>query len=333
MSWIHRHRSATPWLLLAPGLVWLAVFFVLPLGYLGYQSLQEGTFPRYEFAWAFSNYSEAISDNREQLVRSFLYAGIATVLALLVSYPLAYWIAFRAGRWKNVFLVLVVAPFFVTYLIRTVAWQTILADQGIVVDVLQTIGALADDGRLLATSTAVVAGITYNYLPFMVLPIYVSLEKIDTRLVEAAKDLYAGPWRPAGTFAGAIVGAGLAGVLAAAFEYDVLVWGAVGLVIGAVIGTLFLSESFIRVVLPLSLPGVFAGSLLVFIPAMGDFVNAELLGNTQTRMIGNVIQSRFLENNDYPTAAALSFILMAGILVAVAIYARVLGTEELTSSR
>ena len=194
-------------------MAWLVIFFVVPLGFLAYQSLQSGIFPSYEFTWEFSNYREALSDNREQLVRSFWYAGIATVLALAFSYPLAYWIAFRAGKWKNVFLVLVVAPFFVTYLIRTIAWQTILSDDGTVVSVLRTVGLLADDGRLLATSTAVVAGITYNYLPFAILPIYVSLEQVDRRLVEAAEDLYASPRR-----------------------------------------------AFLRVTLPLSLPGVFAAT-------------------------------------------------------------------------
>ena len=193
MTFFHRHRWLAPWGLLTPGMAWLVIFFVVPLGFLAYQSLQSGIFPSYEFTWEFSNYREALSDNREQLVRSFWYAGIATVLALAFSYPLAYWIAFRAGKWKNVFLVLVVAPFFVTYLIRTIAWQTILSDDGTVVSVLRTVGLLADDGRLLATSTAVVAGITYNYLPFAILPIYVSLEQVDRRLVEAAEDLYASP--------------------------------------------------------------------------------------------------------------------------------------------
>ena len=186
---------------------------------------------------------------------------------------------------------------------------------------------------MLATPAAVIAGIAYNFLPFMTLPIYVSLEKIDGRLVEAAKDLYAGPWRPGGTIAGAVLGALVGAGLAAALTYDVIVFAVLGTLVGIVVGTFFISQSFLRIVLPLSLPGVFAGSLLTFIPAMGDFVNAEILGNTQTRMIGNVIQSRFLENNDYPTAAALSFILMAAILAMVAIYARVLGTEELTSAR
>ena len=264
MTFFHRHRWLAPWGLLTPGMAWLVVFFVVPLGFLAYQSLQSGIFPSYEFTWEFSNYREALSDNREQLVRSFWYAGIATVLALAFSYPLAYWIAFRSGKWKNVFLVLVVAPFFVTYLIRTIAWQTILSDDGAVVGVLRTVGLLADDGRLLATSTAVVAGITYNYLPFAILPIYVSLEQVDRRLVEAAEDLYASPRR-----------------------------------------------AFLRVTLPLSLPGVFAATVLTFIPAAGDFINAELLGGPNQAMIGNVIQSKFLALIDYPSAAALSFVLMA----------------------
>jgi spermidine/putrescine transport system permease protein len=279
----HRHRSLAPWALLAPGVLWLLIFFVVPLGYLAYQSLQSGVFPNYTFDWAFSNYTEAISENREQLIRSFVYAGVATLVALLIAYPLAYWIAFKTGRWKNVFLVLVIAPFFVTYLIRTIAWQTILSDEGPVVDLLKAVGLVAEDGRLLATTLAVVAGITYNFLPFMVLPIYVSLEQMDRRLVEAAGDLYASP-----------------------------------------------VNQFLRVTLPLSMPGVVAGTLLTFIPASGDFINAELLGGPNQQMIGNVIQSKFLALVDYPSAAALSFVLMAIILVIVAIYARAVGSERLT---
>jgi spermidine/putrescine transport system permease protein len=284
MSFLHRHRWATPYLLLAPGLAWLALFFVVPLGFLGYQSLESGSFETgFTFTWAWENYADAFTDYREHLVRSILYAGLATVLALAISYPLAYWIAFRGGRWKNVFLVLIIAPFFVTYLIRTLAWQNILADQSIVVETLKTIGVLDEDGRLLATSTAVVAGITYNFLPFMALPIYVALEQIDERLIEAATDLYASR-----------------------------------------------VQAFLRVTLPLSLPGVVAGTLLTFIPAAGDFINAQLLGTPQQQMIGNVIQRQFLELIDYPSAAALSFVLMASILVAVLVYAKVVGTEKLT---
>ncbi len=284
MSWLHRHKGLTPFLLLAPGLAWLAAFFLIPLGFLAYQSLQSGTFDfGFAFSWEFYNYWDAISRYREHLIRSFVYAGLATVIALVVAYPLAYWIAFRGGRWKNLFLLLIIAPFFVTYLIRTLAWQNILADQGTVVGILRDLHILAPDGRLLATSTAVVAGITYNFLPFMALPLYVALEQIDPRLIEAAQDLYASR-----------------------------------------------VKAFLRVTLPLSLPGVFAGTLLTFIPAAGDFINAQLLGTPKQHMIGNVIQSKFLELIDYPAAAALSFVLMAAILLGVFAYARALGSERLT---
>jgi spermidine/putrescine transport system permease protein len=284
MSLLHRHKGLTPYLLLLPGIVWLVLFFVAPLGFLGYQSLQTGTFDTgYTFDWAFSNYWDAIRDYHDQFVRSFLYAGIATILALLVSYPLVYWIAFRAGRWKNVFLILIVAPLFVTYLVRTLAWLNILADQGPVVGLLRDIHVLGPDGRLLATSVAVVAGITYNFLPFMALPLYVSLEQIDARLLEAAEDLYASK-----------------------------------------------RQAFLHVTLPLSAPGIVAGTLLTFIPAAGDFINAQLLGTPKQYMVGNVIQSKFLDVLDYPSAAALSFILMALILVGLLVYARAVGTERLT---
>ena len=284
MTFLHRHRGLVPYLLLAPGLAWLAVFFVVPLGFLAYQSLQEGSFELgYAFGWAWGNYWDAIEAYHGHLRRSLLYAGLATLLALLVSYPLAYWIAFRGGRWKSLLLLAVIAPFFVTYLIRTLAWQTILADEGTVIGILRDLHVLDADGRLLATPTAVVAGITYNFLPFMALPLYVSLEQIDARLIEAAQDLYASR-----------------------------------------------VKAFLRVTLPLSAPGILAGTLLTFIPAAGDFINAQLLGTPREHMIGNVIQSRFLEFIDYPTAAALSFVLMAAILAGVLAYTRALGAERLT---
>jgi len=284
VAFLHRHRWLTPYLLLAPGVAWLAVFFAVPMGFLAYQSLQAGTFEfGYSFSWAWINYWDAIDRYHEQLIRSFLYAGLATLIALVVSYPLVYWIASRGGRWKNLFLLAIIAPFFVTYLIRTLAWQTILADNGVVLDTMRTLGLVGDDFRFLATSTAVVAGITYNFFPFMALPLYVSLEQIDHRLIEAAQDLYASRL-----------------------------------------------QAFLRVTLPLSLPGIFAGTLLTFIPAAGDFINAQLLGSPRQTMIGNVIQSKFLQLIDYPAAAALSFVLMGAILVAVGLYARALGTEKLT---
>src|SRR4026207_146160 len=282
-TFFHRHRGATPYLLLAPGVLWLAVFFLIPLGFLGYQSLQSGFFPNFEFTWQFSNFSDGIRDYHTQLVRSFVYAGIATVACLVLAYPLVYWIAFRAGPWRNLFLLFIVAPFFVTYLVRTLAWLNILADEGPVVRILRPVRALGPDGRLLPPPFAVVAGITYNFFPFMALPLYVSLEQIDPRLLEAAKDCYASP-----------------------------------------------RQACMRVTLPLSAPGIVAGTLLTFIPAAGDFINAELLGTPKQQMVGNVIQSKFLDVLDYPSAAALSFILMALILVGLIAYARAVGTERLT---
>ena len=325
----------TPYLLLAPGILWLLVFYVYPSIQMFISSFWTGTLET-GFLFSLDNwttYPKAIERYGPQFLHSLVYGAAATVLCFVIAYPLAYAIAFRSGRYKNLLLFLVIAPFFTSFLLRTQSWKIILGDDGILFGPLKDLGFLPPEFRVLATPAAVVAGIAYNFLPFMTLPIYVSLEKIDSRLVEAARDLYAGPWRPGGTIAGAVIGGLIGAGLGGALSYDVLAVALFGLVVGLVVGTLFISESFLRVVLPLSLPGVFAGSLLTFIPAMGDFVNAELLGSTQTRMIGNVIQSRFLESNDYPTAAALSFILMVAILAMVAIYARVLGTEELTSTR
>ena len=278
-----RLRRLLPYALLAPGLGWLVLFFAIPLYYMAKVSLESGTLDTgFQFTWEFSNYTKVISDYSTQFLRSFEYAGLATLLALLIGYPLAYTIAFRGGKWRNALLLAVILPFFVTYLIRTLSWQTILDDDGWVVSMLQSLGLVSEGGRVLATSGAVIAGITYNFLPFMILPLYASLERVDPRLVEAANDLY-GRRR----------------------------------------------DAFLRVVLPLSMPGVVAGVLLTFIPAAGDFINAQLLGTPRQFMIGNVIQSRFLQIADYPTAASLSFILMALILVLVLAWARFAGTESL----
>jgi spermidine/putrescine transport system permease protein len=272
-------------------MIWLTIFFVVPLGFLAYQSLQSGNIDfGYAFTWAWGNYWHAIRDSpyRQEFIRSLEYAGLATFIALVVSYPVAYWIAFRGGRWKNLLLLFIVAPFFVTYLIRTLAWETILSDHGFVVRTLghlHLLGILGQNGHILSTGTAVVAGVTYNFLPFMALPLYVSLEQIDSRLIEAAEDLYANKIR-----------------------------------------------AFLRVTLPLSLPGVVAGTLLTFIPAAGDFINAQLLGGPQNYMIGNAIQANFLATSNYPSAAAMSFILMAAILAFVAVYAFIVGTEQLTGT-
>ncbi|MEV5933704.1 ABC transporter permease [Streptomyces sp. NPDC052079] len=281
----------TPYWLLLPGLLWLVVFFALPVIYQASTSVQTGSLEEgYQVTWHFATYWDALSEYWPQFVRSVLYAASATVLCLLLGYPLAYLIAFRAGRWRNLIMILVIAPFFTSFLIRTLAWKTILADGSPVVDALNTLHVLdvtawlgwtAGD-RVLATPLAVVCGLTYNFLPFMILPLYTSLERIDPRLHEAANDLYAKP-----------------------------------------------STTFRRVTFPLSMPGVVSGTLLTFIPASGDYINSDLLGSTDTRMVGNVIQSQFLRILDYPTAAALSFILMAAILVIVTLYIRKSGTEDL----
>jgi spermidine/putrescine transport system permease protein len=280
---LRRRQALWPLALLAPGLLWLLVFYAIPSLNQLYISLQEGSLSRgYAFTWNWGIYGDVISTYDEQFLRSLGYAGVATVLAFLISFPLAYFIAFKAGRWRNVLLLAIILPFFTSYLVRTVAWQTILTDDGAVVSFFQTIGLLDDDGRLLATRTAVIAGITYNFLPFMALPLYVSLEKVDRRLIEAATDLYASR-----------------------------------------------ATAFRKVTLPLALPGIIAGSLLTFIPAVGDFINAQLLGTSREAMIGNVIQSKFLAVVDYPAAAALSFVLMGVLLVIVLVYVRALGAQRL----
>jgi spermidine/putrescine transport system permease protein len=276
-------RRLVPYFLLGPGILWLILFFAVPMYYMARLSLESGTLQTgIKFTWSWSNYGDALTLYDTQLVRSFEYAGAATLIALAISYPLAYAIAFRGGKWKTALLLAVVAPFFTTYLIRTFAWETILGDQSLVVNVLKSLGLVSEDGRVLATGTAVIAGLTYNFLPFMVLPVYASLERIDTSLIEAAKDLYASS-----------------------------------------------RAAFWRVTLPLSMPGVVAGTLLTFIPAAGDYINAQFLGGTNQAMIGNVIQSLYLKQNDYPAAAALSFVLMALILAVVLVYIRFAGSEAL----
>ena len=280
-----RRPSRTGYYLLLPGMLWLVLFFAVPTVQLVATSLYDpnGSLDTgYAMTWSFGNYLDALADYREPFLRSLAYAASATVLALLLAYPLAYAIAFKAGRWKNLMLVLVIAPFFTSFLVRTLAWKSILSDNGIVVSTLQALHILGPDGRLLATSVAVITGLTYNFLPFMVLPLYASLEKIDLRLIEAAKDLYADGF-----------------------------------------------TAFRKITLPLSMPGVVAGTLLTFIPAAGDYINTKLLGSPAQNMIGNVIDNLFLVQLNYPIAAACSVILMVAIVLMVLVYVRRAGTEEL----
>jgi spermidine/putrescine transport system permease protein len=278
-------RKLTGYWLLLPGALWLAVFFIIPLYSLVATSLYDpngSVLQGYDMSWVFSNYWHALQDYWHPLVRSLWYGALATAICLVLGYVLAYAIAFKAGRWKNLMLVLVIAPFFTSFLIRTLSWKLLLRDDGIVVNALQFLHIVGSDGRLLATPVAVIAGLVYNFLPFMVLPLFASIDKIDHRLIEAASDLYSSP-----------------------------------------------RVGFFKVTWPLSLPGVVSGTLLTFIPAVGDYINAQLLGSPKQRMIGNVIQDLFTNANNYPAAGALSVILMVLILVMVIFYVRRAGTEEL----
>jgi spermidine/putrescine transport system permease protein len=271
-----------PYLVGLPGGLWLAIFFVAPILVMLSLSLQSGNAEQgFRFTWEWSNYADAWEFYSTQFIRSIVYALIVTVLCLVLAYPMAYWIAFYGGARKSTYLFLILLPFFVSFVIRTASWKFILNDQGILLGPLKDLGLLPDDFHVLATSTAVIGGLTYNYLPFMVLPLYVALERIDPSLVEAAHDLFASR-----------------------------------------------ASAFRRVVFPLSLPGVFAGVLITFVPVASDFVNSGILGGTQTTMIGNVIQTVYLNNNDYPLASAMSFMLMAALLIGIFAYARALGTEQ-----
>ncbi|HET6380957.1 MAG TPA: ABC transporter permease [candidate division Zixibacteria bacterium] len=279
-----RYRWLVPYLFFVPGGLWLLAFFVVPMLVMASVSLQEGSLGTgFRLTWNFGVYPEMLAQWAPQFGRSLVYALVVTALTLLIGYPMAYTIAFRGGRYKSMLLLLVILPFFTAYIIRTLSWKLILADNGFVLGWLKDIGILDDGFRLIATPVAVISGLTYNFLPFMVLPLYVALEKVDPRLVEAATDLYASR-----------------------------------------------VQAFLRVTVPLSMPGVFAGSLLTFIPAIGDFINSEILGSRDTTMIGQIIQRLFLSNNAYPEAAALGFILMAGVIAMIAAYARVVGADELT---
>jgi spermidine/putrescine transport system permease protein len=279
-------RGLTPFLLLLPGGAWLVVFFAIPMAVMLLISLQQGSFDTgYRLTWNFGIYPEVIAQYWDLYARSAGFALATTLLTLAVGYPVAYTIAFRAGRLKNALLLIVVLPFFVSFVIRTLNWRMILSDNGMVFGSLKDIGLLAADFHFLATPASVIFGLTYNFLPFMILPLYVAIERIDRRLIEAATDLYANRF-----------------------------------------------EAFWRVTFVLSLPGVVAGSLLTFIPAVGDFITPEVIGagNPQVFMVGNIIQRKFLDSLDYPAAAALGFVLVAAVMALVTVYTRVVGSERLT---
>jgi spermidine/putrescine transport system permease protein len=283
-------RRLTPYALILPGWLWLVIFFVVPtIAMLSVSTMTGDDLNGFKQTWHLSTYTDAWSSFHTQIVRSLVYGLIATALCLVIGYPVAYWIAFRGGRYKNALLFLLLLPFFVSFIIRTQSWEFMLEDNGMVLRVLRDLHlvgllnnvGLLDNGQILQTQVAVIGGLVYNFLPFAVLPIYVALERIDPALHEASADLYANK-----------------------------------------------AAAFAKVTLPLSLPGVFAAVLLTFVPVASDYINALILGGAKTTMIGNVIQTQYLTNLDYPRAAALSFILMGVLLVGIFLYARVLGTED-----
>jgi spermidine/putrescine transport system permease protein len=282
-----QRKKLVPYWLMAPGGGWLILFLLLPMAILVYTSLQSGGLLTggFRFSWDFENYTSQIAQYQTQLIRSVIYSVIVTLACLVLAYPMTYWIAFYGGRWKSSILLLILLPFFVSFVIRTIQWKFILADNGLIFGPLKSLGALPEGFRVLATPFAVIAGITYNFLPFTALPLYVALERIDKGLVEAAKDLYSNRL-----------------------------------------------QAFLRVVWPLSLPGVFAAFLLTFVPATGDYVNASVLGGPGTTMIGNIIQEKFLSELNYPEAAALSVVLMIAMLILASVYARILGAEQATEA-
>jgi spermidine/putrescine transport system permease protein len=275
-------RTLAPYLLVLPGGLWLVVFFAVPMATMVSLSLQEGDVVNgFVFTGHWQNYVESLADYQTQLIRSLVYGAVTSFLLIVLAFPVAYWIAFYGGKRKATYLFLILLPFFVSFVLRTISWRMLLTDDGVLLHPLKEAGILPADFQVLGSATAVIAGLVYSFLPFMVLPIYVALERIDPRVVEAARDLYASP-----------------------------------------------ITSFSKVIFPLALPGVFAGVLMTFVPASSDYVNSELLGSSETTMIGQVIQSKFLSNSDYPSASALSFTLMAVLLVGIFSYARALGTED-----
>ncbi len=277
-------KRLAPYLLSLPAGLWLLVLFLIPLVVmlsLSLQSCNYGT-GACVMTWHWGEFWQQISLYHAQFLTSIYFAGAATLIDLVVSFPIAYWIAFHGGNKKNFFLLMLLVPFFVSFVIRTVVWQFILSDQGVVLGGLKSAHLLSQNFHILATGYAVVAGLAYNYLPFTALPLYVAIERIDKTTLDAAYDLYASK-----------------------------------------------REAFLRVILPLTIPGLFAAFLLTFIPALGDYVNQQVLGGTGNTMIGTVIQNSFLTNLDYAGGSALSAVLLAIALVGIFAYARVLGSRTI----
>jgi spermidine/putrescine transport system permease protein len=281
---LHPGKALAPYLLSLPAGLWLLVLFLVPLVVMLSLSLQTCNFGTGAcvMTWHWGEFGQQLSLYHSQFVNSIYFAGAATVIDLVVSFPIAYWIAFYGGTRKNFFLLMLLVPFFVSFVIRTVVWQFILSDQGFFLGTLKHLHLLPQGFHVLATGYAVVAGLAYNYLPFTALPLYVAIERIDKRVLDAAYDLYATK-----------------------------------------------REAFLRIILQLTVPGLFAAFLLTFVPALGDYVNQQILGGTGDTMIGTVIQNAFLVNLDYAGGSALSVVLLAIALLGIFAYARVLGSRTI----
>ncbi|MEN9731287.1 MAG: hypothetical protein RL488_597 [Actinomycetota bacterium] len=277
--------------LLLPGLLYLALFFVIPLISLVMTSLEvpdaSGKIGKYVPGLDFGNYAYVVGKYLPQIGRSFGYALVATIIALLISYPLAYFIGVKLRNrqmLQRMMVTLVIAPFFISFLLRTIAWKQLLADHSAIMEWAHKVGILAQGQSFIGSDAAVIFGLVYNFIPFMTLPLYTSLERLDIRFLEAGSDLYASPARV-----------------------------------------------FRKVTLPLSMPGIISGTLLTFIPIAGDYVNAsrDFLGSSKTSMIGTMVDADFLQTKNYPAASAMSVVLMGLILVLVTWYVRKSGTEDL----
>jgi len=284
LGFFARRPVAGAWALLSPGLLWLVLFFAIPLAILiGYSVLHRGTYGGVMPGFTLEHYRRFSDPIYLAVAARTLWIALATTgLCLLLGYPVAYVIA-RAGRWRNVLLFLVILPFWTSFLVRTYAMIVLLRSSGVINSLLLGLGVTSTPLDLLYTPGAVLAGLVYGYLPFMILPIYASLERLDLDLLDAAEALGARAW-----------------------------------------------SRFRRVTLPLSLPGVAAGSLLVFIPSLGAFLTPDLLGGAKTMMLGNLVQNQFGAARNWPFGSAISFALMLVVFVGLLAWLRVRDAEGAT---
>lgn len=272
--------------LVTPSMLWLFIFFLIPLGIMLIYSFCEHTYSsdmRAGVSWSFTfeNYLNAFDKSYLQaIIRSFWIATVNTIICLIVGYPIAYYISHRKPRFKNALLILVIIPFWTNFIVRTYAWMVILRENGLINAILSKMGLINDPLQMLFTNGAVITGLVYGYLPFMILPLYASIEKVNPSLLEASYDLGANRF-----------------------------------------------QTFFKVMLPLTMPGIIAGSILVFVPTLGAFVTPDLLGGAKVMMIGNIIQNQYTKVRNWPFGSALSFILLNAVLAMLFLYVK-FGTSQ-----